>query len=70
VDLVIERANGDVVVVEIKRTLSPKLTLGLLQSMETLGAKRGTIVIPEGESFPLSKSVNACVLRVFLENNF
>lgn len=70
VDLVIEQADGEVVVVEIKRTLSPKLTPGLIESMETLGSKRGVIVIPEGEIFPLSKTISASGLRAFLENNF
>jgi predicted AAA+ superfamily ATPase len=70
VDLVIELADGEVVVVEIKRTLSPKLTPGLIESMATLGSKRGFMVIPEGENFPLSKTVRASGLRTFLENNF
>lgn len=53
VDLVIEQANGQILAVEIKRTLSPKLTPGLVESMDTLNAERGVIVIPEGESYPL-----------------
>ena len=67
VDLVIERADGEILAVEIKRTLSPKLTPGLVESMETLKADRGVIVIPEGESYPLSKTVTATGLRSFLE---
>ncbi|MCC5847880.1 MAG: ATP-binding protein [Verrucomicrobia bacterium] len=67
VDLVMEYPNGDVVAVEIKRTLSPKLTPGLIESMTTLGADRGLIVIPKGEAYPLSETVNACGLWDFLE---
>jgi len=67
VDLVIERADGEVLAVEIKRTLSPKVTPGLVESMATLGATRGVILIPEGESYPLSRSVTACGLVRFLE---
>jgi hypothetical protein len=68
VDLVIEQADGRILAVEIKRTLSPKVTPGLVESMETLGSSRGFIVIPEGEAYPLSKSVTATGLRNFLEN--
>lgn len=67
VDLVIEQADGRIHAVEIKRTLSPKLTPGLVESMETLGAHQGFIVIPEGEAYPLSKSVSAVGLLTFLE---
>lgn len=67
VDLVIEQADGQILAVEIKRTLSPKLTPGLVESMETLQANRGVIIIPEGESFPLSKSVSAMGLLSFLK---
>jgi predicted AAA+ superfamily ATPase len=63
VDLAIEQPGG-----EIKRTLSPKVTPGLVESMETLGSKRGVIVIPEGDPYPLSKSVTAIGLRSFLES--
>lgn len=67
VDLVIERADGEVLAVEIKRTLSPKVTPGLVESMATLGATRGVILIPQGESYPLSQSVSACGLVRFLK---
>jgi hypothetical protein len=67
VDLVIERTDGEVLAVEIKRTLSPKVTPGLVESMATLGATSGVILIPEGESYPLSRSVTACGLVRFLE---
>ena len=70
VDLVIEQANGEIIAVEIKRTLSPKVTPGLVESMETLGSTRGVIVIPEGDPYPLSKNVNATSLRSILENQF
>lgn len=68
VDLVIALPDGEIIAVEIKRTLSPKLTPGLLESMATLGATRGVIVIPEGDEFPLSETVSAMGLRAFLES--
>jgi predicted AAA+ superfamily ATPase len=67
VDLVIEQADGRIHAIEIKRTLSPKVTPGLVESMKTLDARRGFLVIPEGEAYQLSKSVTAVGLRTFLE---
>ena len=46
--------------------LAPKVTPGLTESMNTLGAQRGVIIIPEGESYPLSKTVAASGLLSFL----
>ncbi len=66
-DLVIEQPDGEVLAVEIKHTLSPKVTPGLVESMATLGARRGLILIPEGDPYPLSRSVTACCLARFLE---
>ena len=68
VDLVIEMPEGEILAVEIKRTLSPKLTPGMIESMQTLGASRGVMIIPEGEPYPLSKAVTATGLREFLES--
>jgi len=67
VDLVIEQADGKIAAIEIKRTLSPKVTPGLIESMETLRADRGFIVIPEGASYPLSKAVTAIGLANVLQ---
>jgi uncharacterized protein len=66
VDLVIAQSDGEILAVEIKRTLSPKVTPGLIESMKTLGATKGFVLIPEGESYPLSKTVTASSLRHFL----
>ncbi len=70
VDLVLEWPSGETQAIEIKRTLSPKLTPAFRESMETLSAVRGTILIPKGESFPLSDSVRAMTLQEFLEVEF
>jgi predicted AAA+ superfamily ATPase len=66
VDLVIEMPKGEIIAVEIKRTLSPKLTPGLIESMDTIKADKGVMVIPEGKPFPLSKTVKAMGLLPFL----
>lgn len=69
VDLVIETPTGEVLAIEIKRTLSPKLNPAFLESMKTLEAVRGYFIMPQGETFPLSKQVEAMSLRHFLEAN-
>lgn len=66
VDLVLEDSHGRVHAIEIKRTLSPKLTPAFRESMATLGAYRGTYVMPGGTSFPLSGNVSAISLVDFL----
>lgn len=69
VDLVIERPDGGITAVEIKRTLSPKVTPGLIESMETLGADRGYLIIPQGEAYPLSRTVTAMGLAEYFQGN-
>lgn len=66
VDLVIEQSDGKVIAVEIKRTLAPKVTPGLVESMETLGADAGFMIIPKGEPYPVSKTVTAIGLAEYL----
>ena len=66
VDLVLEDAGGRVHAIEIKRTLAPKLTPAFRESMTTLGADRGTYLMPGGERFPLSENVTAINLLDFL----
>lgn len=66
VDLVIEQPDGQICAVEIKRTLSPKVTPGLIESLQTLRADHGFLIVPEGESYPLSKTVTAIGLADYL----
>ena len=66
VDLVVEYPSGEIVALEIKRTLAPKLTAGFVTSMETLQATTGYFIIPQGETFPLSPSVTAISLSDYL----
>ncbi|GAB5559872.1 MAG: ATP-binding protein [Synoicihabitans sp.] len=66
VDMAVEMPDGEVFVIEIKRTLAPRVSRGMTESMTTLGARRGLIVIPEGESYPLSATVSAMGLSALL----
>ncbi len=67
IDLVIEEPDGKITALEIKRTLSPKVTPGLIESMQTLRADCGFIVIPKGKAYPLSKTVTAIGLPDYLQ---
>lgn len=66
VDLVLEFTDGEVLAIEIKRSLSPKLGRAFHESMNAVGASRGIYLMPKGESFPLSNLVEAMSLSSFL----
>ena len=68
VDLVMELPGGEVVAIEVKRSLSPKITPGLIESMRSIGAQRAVIIIPRGETYPLSETVTASALDDFLRS--
>lgn len=52
--------------IEIKNTLSPKLSKGMQISMEDTGAEKGVIICRISDSYPLSEKVRAVGLREFL----
>lgn len=52
--------------IEIKNTLSPKLSKGMQISMEDIGAENGVIICRISDSYPLSEKVRAVGLREFL----
>jgi predicted AAA+ superfamily ATPase len=66
IDLVLESSSGEVIAIEIKRTLSPKLSPAFLESAKTLQATRGYFLTPGGDSYLLSESVTAISLPEFL----
>lgn len=53
--------------IEIKNTLSPKLSKGMQISMEDTGAEKGMIICRIAEGYPLSEKVRAVGLREFLK---
>jgi predicted AAA+ superfamily ATPase len=59
IDLVLEAPNGEVTAIEVKRTLSPRISRGYTESFNTLKATKGYVVIPQGERFPLTKETEA-----------
>ena len=52
--------------IEIKNTLSPKLSKGMQISMEDTGAEKGVIICRISDSYPLSEKVRAVGLKEFL----
>lgn len=66
IDLVLETAAGEVIAIEIKRTLSPKLSPGFIESSKALQSTRGYFITPSGASYPLSETVTVLSLRDFL----
>lgn len=66
IDLVLEGPKRQVLAVEIKRTLSPSLTKGFHSACADIGAKRGMVVMPAGERYPLHRGVDAIPLREWI----
>jgi len=67
-DLVLETPDGEITAIEIKRTLSPKISRGFTESFNTLQATSGYYIIPQGERFPLTKNIHAINLPDFLRH--
>jgi predicted AAA+ superfamily ATPase len=65
-DLIIELPGKDIIAVEIKRSLSPKVTPAMMESFETTEAKRGFIVTPKGEGFPMNTYFTALPISEFI----
>lgn len=66
-DLVLTRSSGRRLAVEIKLSSAPVLGAGMPRAMRDVGATRGFVVVPAGERFPLSGSVEAIALGEFVE---
>ena len=63
VDLVLDFAGGERWAIEIKRSLSPKLSRGFRQALIDLKPTRAFIVHAGDDRYPLSRSVEAIGLR-------
>jgi uncharacterized protein len=66
-DLVLEDRSGALTAIEIKRTVSPKISRGFTEAMQNLNASQGFFIIPKGDAFPLSKNVTALSLTAYLD---
>jgi len=63
IDLVLEGTGGEVVAIEVKRTLTPRPSKGFHSSCADVGATRRFYVIPHGEAFPIGQDTNAIGLH-------
>lgn len=70
VDLVLSFPDGRTHAVEIKRTLSPKVTPSLLESMDTIGAEQATIIIPSGTPYALTSAIDVLPLSDALQRTW
>lgn len=70
VDLVLSFPDGRTHAIEIKRTLSPKVTPALTESMNTIKADRATIIMPSGKPFALTSTIDAMSLSDMLHNGW
>lgn len=65
IDLVLEGPKRQVYAIEIKRSLAPTLSRGFHNGFADIKATRGFCITPGGESFPLTKDVEAVPLVEF-----
>lgn len=65
-DLILVKNGVVKTAIEIKNTLSPKLSKGMQISMEDTGAEKGVIICRIEGGYPLSEKVKALGLREFL----
>ena len=66
-DLVLTRSVRRRIAIEIKLSSAPTLGAGMPRAMQDVGASRGFVVVPDGERFPLSKTVEAIALGEFVD---
>lgn len=67
VDLVIEYGPGEIIAVEMKRSLAPTLTKSLHEAIETLSPVKTFVIYPGSDRYPLSDKVEVISLMKFLE---
>ena len=62
VDLVLEGPRGEVVAIEVKRTLSPRVSRGFLNACSDIQATHRFYVIPDGEDIPMGHDTEGLTL--------
>jgi predicted AAA+ superfamily ATPase len=67
VDLLLVPRSGSPIPVEIKYSLSPKVSKGLLSVMDDLACRRGFILYPGSEAYQMSKSITALPVTMLNE---
>lgn len=59
IDLLLERPGKSMLAFEIKRSVAPRPSKGLLAAMQDLGVRRAYVVCPVRERYPLAQGVEA-----------
>lgn len=62
IDLVLELPNNELIAIEVKRSLSPKLERGFYNAVEDLKPTRQFLVYPGKETYPFSEEIKALPL--------
>ena len=65
-DLVLSLANKPEIAVEIKYTTAPKVSKGLITSIEDLGTQRNFIICLSEEDYPIAENITACSMDTFI----
>jgi uncharacterized protein len=67
IDLLIRRGNQWLSAVEIKFSLTPKISKGTFLAMDDLGIEHLHVVIPKEDSYPIAKNVTVVGIVKFLK---
>ena len=67
-DLVLERGNQIIAVLEVKYSNSPVVSKGFSISITDLASKRNFIITPSSDDYHVRKDIQVCSLSTFLEN--
>ncbi len=67
IDLIIETPNRETFALEIKRTLSPKVSKGFKNGCEDIKPHKRYYIIPYGDPYPIDKETVAIGLEEFLK---
>jgi len=67
-DLVLERGNHIIAVLEVKYSNSPVVSKGFSISIADLASKRNFMITPSSDDYHVRKDIQVCSLRTFLEN--
>lgn len=70
IDLLYRDQKNQIVPIEIKYSLSPSVSRGFWNAYEDLSCKRGYVIYPGQEIFPLSKNVSALPLEMLTQIQF
>ena len=68
-DLVLTRANIPIASVEIKFTAAPKVTKGLINSIEDLDTINNYIICLTEDDFPIAENILVCNILSFIEHH-